>query len=211
MPIVRLPRRNLAIVNARPREKLLSRCVVAASADEAPREAPCVDAERHETARGCERSRTVTASRAGTWEREAASPHSLTTGLQRSSLSADGQDPFVASIYHLLSALERGEGVLAWKYAAEMPRGRINLDHALALVAIASLHDTEPDRYEAAVDRWLQRATLEQPAAPIDRLRHLLDWLPDLPAVTELQAICELEAWPVAQQTLDHLLPTAPR
>lgn len=117
----------------------------------------------------------------------------------------------MASIYHLLSALERGDAALAWKYAATMPRGRINLDHALALVALASFDETGTDRYEAAVDRWIQRAEHEQPDLPIERLRSLLDWLPDLPAVTDLQAMCEAHAWPVALQALEHLLPSAPR
>lgn len=117
----------------------------------------------------------------------------------------------VASIYHLQSALERGDAALAWRYAGELPRGRVGLDHALALVALASLHEPLIDRYEAAVDHWIRRAELERPQLPTDHLRQLLDWLPDLPAVTELQAVCENEAWPVALDTFNHLLPTAPR
>lgn len=116
----------------------------------------------------------------------------------------------MASVYHLLAALERGDAARAWQYAATMPRGRVSLDQALALVVLASLHETPIDRYEAAVDRWIERAALERPEVPIERLRELLDWLPDLPAVTELQLHCEQQAWPVALSTLDHLLPSAP-
>lgn len=119
--------------------------------------------------------------------------------------------PAVVSIYYLISALERGDCAAAWTYAARMPRGRITLDHALGLVALLSLDEAPIERYEAAVDRWLERAAVEQPGAPIARLRHLLDWLPDLPAVTELQLLCEQQAWPVALSTLDCLLPTTPR
>lgn len=116
----------------------------------------------------------------------------------------------VASIYHLQSALERGDAALAWRYAGELRRGQVGLDHALALVALVSLHEPLIDRYEAAVDHWLRRAELERPELPINRLRKVLDWLPDLPAVTELQEVCQAEGWPVALATLDHLLPAAP-
>lgn len=71
--------------------------------------------------------------------------------------------PDVASVYHLLAALERGDAARAWEYAASMPRGRVSLDHALALVALSSLHETPIDRYEAAVDRWIERAAMEPP------------------------------------------------
>ena len=121
------------------------------------------------------------------------------------------QDARVASIYYLISALERGDCEAAWAYASRMPRGRVSLDHALGLVALMSLEEAPIERYEAAVDRWLERAAAEQPGVPITRLRYLLDWLPDLPAVAELQLLCEQQAWPVALSTLDHLLPTTPR
>lgn len=113
----------------------------------------------------------------------------------------------MASIYYLIAALERGDGPAAWTLARKMPRGRIGLDHALALVALLSLDETPIDQYEAAVDRWLERAESERPDVAIAQLRRILDSLPDLPAVTELQTFCEREAWPVSLATLDHLLP----
>lgn len=118
-----------------------------------------------------------------------------------------GKMPAVASIYYLISALERGDCEAAWAYAARMPRGRVTLDHALGLVALLSLDDPPVEHYEAAVDRWIERAKFEHPHVPIERLRSLLDWLPDLPAVAELQTLCEQQAWPVALATLEHLLP----
>lgn len=115
--------------------------------------------------------------------------------------------PGEGAIYYVLAALERGDFSAAWESAGKLPRGRLSLDHALALVALMSLETSAVDQYEAAVDRWLERARLELPDLPLGRLARLLDWLPDLPAVGELQEQCEAHAWPVALATLDHLLP----
>lgn len=44
-----------------------------------------------------------------------------------------------------------------------MPRGSVSLEHALALVALDKpTADGATERYEAAGDRWLDRAALER-------------------------------------------------
>lgn len=115
------------------------------------------------------------------------------------------------SIYYVVAALERGDFDAAWSRAAQMPRERLGLDHALGLIALMSLTDPVPERYDAAVRRWLQRADVEHPDLPLRRLGVVIDALPDLPAVTELQALCERYRWPTSLAALDHLLPRISR
>lgn len=88
------------------------------------------------------------------------------------------------------AALQAGDPAGAWSAAAGLPRVRLGLDHALALVALLSLDDEGPvERCEAAVNRWIDRAHEERPVLAAAPMRRLLDWLPDLGAVTELQTI----------------------
>lgn len=104
-------------------------------------------------------------------------------------------------------ALDRGDALTAWTTAYELPKGHLNLDYALAIVALVSKGD--PDRADRAAARWLRRARVELRGVDVDELAEILDGLPDLVAVTRLAGACERYHWPRTRATLDHLLPRA--
>lgn len=110
------------------------------------------------------------------------------------------------SLKWIEAAIARGDLLTAWASAHELPRGTLSLDHSLALVILASTSD--PTRADRAADRWIHRATTEQPSLNARQLAEILDQLPDLTAVAQLGDVCEAQRWTQALTALEHLLPS---
>lgn len=108
------------------------------------------------------------------------------------------------------AAIARGDRLSAWAAAHELRRGELGLDHALALVVLASA-EGDPDRADRAARRWLARAAVEERSVDLARLAEILEELPDLVAVTLLAGVAEQHRWRQTLVALDHLLPRAGR
>ncbi|MDQ8044572.1 MAG: hypothetical protein REI11_08200 [Patulibacter sp.] len=107
------------------------------------------------------------------------------------------------------AAVKRGDVASAISAAAEMTRGSLSLDYALAIVVLMA--DGDPDRYDRAVTRWLQRWEAERAppraAGDVARWKALLDELPALEAVAALAAVCDRLGLEHAGEAVVHLFP----
>lgn len=107
------------------------------------------------------------------------------------------------------AAIKRGDAASAISAATELRKGSLSLDYALAIVVLMA--DGDPDRYDRAVARWLERWGTERadPRASGDvaRWKALLDDLPALEAVTALAAVCDHLGLEHASEAVVHLYP----